>query len=118
MKILIIDDNRKITEMFESYFKLKGHDVTVSNDGRNGLSLIESCHFDVVVLDIAMPDFSGFDVVNALQKDGKIDDEKIIILTASPLSTSESDMLIEKGVHSILKKPVNMQVLLQTLTGN
>ena len=117
MKILIIDDNQKITDMLESYLKLKNHDVTVSNDGRNGLSLMEESQFDATILDIAMPEFSGFDVVNQLKKDGKVDGNKIVILTAVPLSQTETDMLMSKGVHSILKKPVNLQVLLKTITG-
>lgn len=117
MKILIIDDNQKITEMLKSYLELKNHDVTVSNDGRNGLSLMEASAFDATILDIAMPEFSGFDVVDQLRKDGKVNGNKIVVLTAVPLSQAETDMLTSKGVHSILKKPANLQVLLKTLTG-
>jgi len=117
MKILLIDDNQKITEMLKSYLELKNHDVTISNDGRNGLSLMEEFNFDATILDIAMPEFSGFDVMNQLRKDGKVNGNKIIILTAVPLSQAETEILMKKGVHSILKKPANLQVLLKTLSG-
>lgn len=117
MKILLIDDNEKITDMLSSYLKLKDHDVTVSNDGRNGLSLMESSQFDATILDIAMPEFSGFDVMAHLKKDGKMGENRIVVLTAVPLSEAESDLLVKNGVHSILKKPANLQVLLKTITG-
>ena len=80
MKVLIIDDTKSITEMFSSYLELKGHNCTLSNSGRNGLQLIEHEKFDVIILDIAMPEFSGFDVVDSLHKNNQIDDKNIIVL--------------------------------------
>ncbi|MEW6589020.1 MAG: response regulator, partial [Thermoproteota archaeon] len=57
MDILIVDDNKDITNMFSKYFKLKNHNVSVANSGQNGLQMIETQKFDVILLDIAMPDF-------------------------------------------------------------
>lgn len=87
----------------------------VSNGGRNGLSLIESNKYDAVILDISMPEFSGFDVVDALNKSGKIKENKIIIMTASVQGDEDLDVLKGKGVHSILKKPVEIDALISTL---
>ena len=71
MKLLIIDDTKSITDMLCSYLELKGHECVPANDGRNGLQLLENENFDIVTLDIAMPEFSGFDVMDTLNKDGK-----------------------------------------------
>jgi len=115
MKILLIDDTKSITAMLSSYLELKGHDCTIANDGRNGLQLMENEPFDVVTLDIAMPEFSGFDVMDGLNKDGKSDSQNVIVLTAVPLSDAEEQELTKKGVKAILRKPVNLKLLTETL---
>jgi two-component system, OmpR family, response regulator len=117
MKILLIDDNESITEMLSKYLTTKGHQCAVSNDGRNGLTLILEKKFDVVLLDLAMPEFTGEDVVDHLQKNGKINDQKIILFTASSIQDEEIDDLIRKGVHSCIKKPVKLDALLNAMGG-
>ena len=52
--------------MFAKLAKIKGHDCVIANDGRTGLSLLENGTYDVAILDLAMPEFSGIDVVNSL----------------------------------------------------
>ena len=112
MKILLIDDNEDITKMLHKYMTIKGHSCSVVNDGKSGLDLLEKQTFDVVILDIAMPKFSGSDVIDQLCKSGKIKNQNIITLTASILSDDVESMLKSKGVHSCLKKPIDPDVLL------
>ena len=116
MKILLIDDNQEITNMLSKFLKLKKFDVTVSNDGRNGLNLIQQQKFDIVLLDLAMPEFTGHDVIHALADNGKIKEQKIILFTASSASNEEIEDLIKKGAHSCIKKPVGLDELLKTIT--
>jgi len=101
--------------MFSKLAKIKGHDCVIANDGRTGLSLLENGTFDATVLDLAMPEFSGFDVVNSLEKNGKIDKQKILVLTASSVSDDEIENLKKQGVKAFLKKPVKMNALLDVL---
>ncbi|MGI0059935.1 MAG: response regulator, partial [Nitrosotalea sp.] len=70
MRVLLIDDNESITEMMAKYLTGKGYECTVSNDGRNGLTLIEQEKFNVILLDLAMPEFTGVDVIDHLHKNG------------------------------------------------
>jgi DNA-binding response OmpR family regulator len=112
MKILIIDDNEDITKMLHKYMTIKGHSCSVANDGKSGLDLMEKQTFDVVILDIAMPKFSGSDVIDQLCKSGKIKNQNIITLTASILSDDMESTLKSKGVHSCLKKPIDPDILL------
>ena len=112
MKILIIDDNKDITKMFSKYMTIKGHSCSIVNDGRSGLNLIEKKIFDAIILDLAMPEFSGSDVIDALCKSGKIKNQNIVTLTASIISDEEESTLKSKGVHSCLKKPIDPDVLL------
>ena len=115
MKICIIDDNRSITNMLAKLAKIKGHDCVIANDGRTGLSLLENGTFDVAILDLAMPEFSGIDVVNSLVKNGKMDKQKILVLTASSVSDDDIENLKKQGVKAFLKKPVKMAALLDVL---
>ncbi|MGI0087307.1 MAG: response regulator [Nitrosotalea sp.] len=117
MEILLIDDNEDITTMMHKYLTIKGHGCTVSNDGRNGLTLIEQQKFDVVLLDLAMPEFTGIDVVESLYSSGKIKNKKIILFTASSVKDEEIKKLIKKGVHSCLKKPVKLEALMKAIGG-
>ncbi len=115
LKILIIDDNEGITKMLSQYLSTMGHECNISNDGRNGLSLIEHEDFDAVLLDLAMPDFTGVDVVNSLAKNGRIKNEKIILFTASSIGNKEVDELLQKGVYTCIKKPAKLDVILKTI---
>ncbi len=112
MKILIIDDNKDITKMFSKYMTIKGHSCSVVNDGRSGLNLIENKTFDAIILDLAMPDFSGSDIVDALYKSGKIKNQNIVTLTASSISDEDESNMKSKGVSLCLKKPIDPDVLL------
>ena len=111
----IIDDNKNITNMFAKLAKIKNHDCVIANDGRTGLALLENETFDVVVLDLAMPEFSGMDVVTSLKKNGKIDKQNILVLTASSVSDDEIENMKKLGVKAILKKPIKMDTLLTML---
>ena len=112
MKILIIDDNKDITKMFSKYMTIKGHLCSVVNDGRSGLDLIENKTFDVIILDLAIPDFSGSDIIDALYKSGKIKNQNIVTLTASSISDEDESNMKSKGVSLCLKKPIDPDVLL------
>lgn len=113
MKILTVDDNQDITDMLSKYLNMSGHDCTTSNDGRNALSMIESGNYDVVLLDLSMPDFSGIDVIDSLAEKNKISEQKIVVFTASSVSRSEIDKLVKKGAHSCLKKPIDPDELVK-----
>ena len=117
MRILMVDDNKSITDMLSKFLKMKGYDCVVSNDSRNGLNLILQQKFDVVLLDLAMPEFSGSDVIDALVQSGKIKDQKVILFTASSVADTDIDNLIKKGAHSFIKKPVGLSELLTILQG-
>ena len=115
MKICIIDDNQSITNMLSKLLKIEGHMVTIANGGRAGLVLLENDKFDATILDISMPEFSGKDVVDALNESGRINEQKIIILTASTPSNEDIAQLKEKGVKATLSKPLQLDTLISTL---
>jgi len=114
MKILIVDDNQTITTMLSKFLKLKGHDVTATNSGKDGLSLCTGIKFDVVILDLAMPQFTGKDFLDSLIDDGKIYEQKIIVFTAMPIGQYQLSNL-PGGITKVLKKPVGLDLLLKSI---
>jgi DNA-binding response OmpR family regulator len=115
MRVCIIDDNTSITGMFSKLLKMDGHEAVIANGGRAGLALLDNDVFDVTILDVSMPEFSGIDVVHALSESGRIKEQKIVILTASSVSNDELDKLKDLGVKEILKKPLQLDSLVATL---
>ena len=117
MKILIIDDNQEITKPLSKFLTVKDHDCTVSNDGRNGLTLLQKQRFDVVLLDLALPEFSGYDIIDALEKDDKLKENMIIVFTALALKNEEIDELKKRGIYACINKPIKLDLLLKTIEG-
>ncbi|HEY5631950.1 MAG TPA: response regulator [Nitrososphaeraceae archaeon] len=115
MKILGIDDNTDINELLETVLNGSGHEFTYVNNGTKGLGLIREKKFDIVLLDVAMPEFSGFDVINSLLKEGLLTKQKIILFTASSVLDAEIEELVKKGIHSCIRKPVDVDFLLEKL---
>ena len=115
MKILGIDDNEDLLNLCEIALTSEGHEYTGIDNGKEGVDAIKNQKFDIVLLDLSMPDFSGIDVVDALVKDGIMNKQKIVIFTASSATEKEYAPLLEKGAHSILKKPLDVDVLVETI---
>jgi len=115
MKILGIDDNEDLLDLCEIALSSEGHDYTAINNGREGLQEIKDKKFDIVLLDLSMPEFSGVDVIDALVKEDIMNKQKIVIFTASPTSDKLSQPFFEKGVHKIMTKPVDVDMLLEQI---
>ena len=111
MKILAIDDEQDLLELLKIFFASEGHEYVGVLTGQEGLKKINDENFDMVLLDLAMPDFSGVDVIDALIDDGLMKKQKIVIFTASSATEKEFAPLLEKGVYSIIKKPIDFDVL-------
>ena len=103
MKILGIDDNQDLIDLCEVVLTSAGHEYTGIDNGREGLQAIKDEKFDLVLLDLSMPEFSGIDVVDALVKDEIMKKQKIIIFTASSATENEYQPLLDKGAHSVIK---------------
>ena len=110
MKVLHIDDNQAIRETFADVLSMIDMEVESVDNGRDGLKKIIDGAFDVVLLDLTMPDFSGFDVLEELDKQGKTPNN-IFALTAMTLSDEQIDYLKTHGIIKILHKPIEIDVL-------
>jgi two-component system OmpR family response regulator len=117
VRILVVDDNQSITKMLHRYFTTHGIDVTTLNDGISALRSIQKQKFDVILLDMAMPGFNGADIINGLEKINILEQQKIIILSASSVPDGAiRSLLSKKGVHTFLEKPVDLKDLLHIVS--
>lgn len=115
LNILIIDDNEQITKMLTTFLELKNHKCTVANDGKQGLALIQENRYDVVLLDLAMPEFDGYAIIKALESKDMLKNNKIIVFTASTITQDELDKLVNRGVNSYILKPIDIDLLLSKI---
>ncbi|MGY5144173.1 MAG: response regulator [Candidatus Nitrosopumilus sp. bin_32a] len=115
LEILIIDDNEQITKMLTTFLELKEHKCTVANDGKEGLNIIKENRHDVILLDLAMPEFDGYSVIQDLEDNNALKDHKIIVFTASTITQEELDELVTRGVSSYILKPIDIDILLSKL---
>ncbi|MEK0370731.1 MAG: response regulator [Nitrosopumilus sp.] len=113
MNILGIDDNEDILKLLNTVLTSKGHDFTQALNGKDGMKLIEEQNFDAILLDLAMPEFSGLDVIESLKTNNKLKEQKIIIFTASSATNTEIDKLLKyDGVKICIRKPVDIKILI------
>ena len=115
LKILIVDDNEQITKMLTTFLELKEQSCTVANDGKEGLKIIKENNHDVILLDLAMPEFDGYAVIKDLEDNNLLKDHKIIVFTASTITQEELDKLVERGVNSYILKPIDIDTLLSKI---
>jgi DNA-binding response OmpR family regulator len=111
MTFLIIDDDKNITMMLQTYFESQKIPCKIANDGKSALEAIRKQRFDVILLDLAMPGFSGFDVLDQLKKENLVELNNILIITATKLNDNEAQDLLSNGVRRIIKKPFSLSEL-------
>ncbi|MCZ6581863.1 MAG: response regulator [Thaumarchaeota archaeon] len=115
MKILLIDDNEDFAITLSEGITPTGHQFLFSTDGRQGLRMIREENFDVILLDVGMPYFSGLDIINELIKDGTINSYNIVVLTGTAMKDLELAQLVKKGVKGYMRKPVSIEDLMSEL---
>ncbi len=114
--VLVVDDNKDITGLFKTILESSGHKCSTVNGGKEGLERLRKESFDLILLDLAMPDMSGIDVLEVVKSDPKLKSNKILIITAS--SPTDSEIIRIKKNYTILdviKKPINKAKLLQII---
>ena len=115
MKILIIDDNKDILQLFEILLSSTGQEVDTVNNGKQGLEMILANEYDLVLLDITMPEFSGFSVVDRLLGSEKWEKNKILFFTAASISDIELKKWFELGVKGCMRKPIEPHNLFEKI---
>lgn len=107
-KILIIEDDEKISRFVELELKHEGYDVTKAFDGRTGLELSLNNEFDLILLDILLPELNGLEVLRRIRKTSNL---PIILLTARDAIPDKVTGL-DMGADDYITKPFSIEELL------
>jgi DNA-binding response OmpR family regulator len=113
MKVLIVDDNEELTGAVKDLLDGISIECKVKNEGEEGLNeiLTKKGTYDLILLDMAMPQFSGYDVLERLKGEDLLKTENIVIFTASSISDGSIDDFLAAGAKQVLKKPVSLDEL-------
>ena len=114
-RLLVVDDNKVNRLLLSRNIELMGHKVTLAENGRVALGLLKREHFDLMLLDIEMPEMDGFEVLGEMAKDLELRDFPVIV-TSSLEGVENVVRCIELGAEDYLTKPVN-PVLLKARIG-
>lgn len=100
-KILVVDDDKHISEVVKLYLEKEGYDVYVAEDGIEGVNMFKAVQPKLVVLDIMLPGIDGMQVCNEIRR---IDNTPIIMLSAKG-EVFDKVLLLELGADDYLVKP-------------
>lgn len=81
MKILLVDDDAFLSDMYATKFKEEGHEVEAAKSGELAIEALRSQTFDVVLLDMVMPGISGLELLTKIKKDKLGGDPTCIVLS-------------------------------------
>jgi DNA-binding NtrC family response regulator len=79
VKILVVDDDRQVRELFAMWLELAGYGVSQAKSGREALKSLRRERFDILVLDLEMPDMDGFDVLKTTRSE--FADLKVLVVS-------------------------------------
>lgn len=111
MRVLLIDDLDSITFLLSTWLRAHGYETQEVNDSRFALAAAREFHPDVILLDIAMPHLSGYDVARAIRADELMANVPIIAVTAFDSATRRSQAR-DAGIDHQVTKPCSLPDLL------
>ena len=107
-KILIVEDEEKLSRFIEMELSYEGYQVEKAADGRTGLALIEGGRFDLIILDIMLPELNGLEVMRRARR---FTDAPVILLTARD-SVIDKVTGLDSGADDYVTKPFAIEELL------
>ncbi len=113
--ILLVDDNLKIRELFTSYLELKEYQVTNLENGLAVIDEMKNHTYDIVMLDLAMPEMSGFEVLEKM-KEGNLPTNNVIVLTAADLTDEDREKIKSYEIKAFLEKPAELSTIMALIS--
>jgi len=115
MKILHIEDVPEISQIFADILSTKNYDFDSISDGRAGLELAVYKDYDLILLDMCMPKYSGVDFLLDLKHRRPTEVSKVVIVSALEMNPAQEQELRNLGIRSVLRKPISVQGLLSQI---
>jgi serine/threonine protein kinase/ActR/RegA family two-component response regulator len=109
--LLVVDDNKDNQEVLAHRLRRIGYQVTTADSGREALALIEQRPFDLVLLDVMMPEMDGLEVLGAIRESRSMIDLPVILVTAR-VQSGDVTAALQMGANDYVTKPLNFPVAL------
>jgi DNA-binding response OmpR family regulator len=109
MRILVVEDNKKVASFVEKGLREEGYAVDVAHDGVDGALKAYVYDYDLILLDVMLPGKTGFEIVHDLRKEGKA--VPVLLLTAKD-ATEDVVRGLDLGADDYLTKPFTFEELL------
>ena len=109
--ILVIDDDEIIRNVLNKTLVREGYHVELAGNGKEGLTMLDKMHYDLVITDLMMPYANGFEVIGKLKQHPNTADAAIIVVS----SVNNEDSIIDGfklGIDEYIRKPVIIGELL------
>jgi len=114
-RVLLVEDNAINQQVATELLEQAGFVVTVANNGREGVQAVETSKFDLVLMDIQMPEMDGHEATRLIRKEPGFDSLPIVALTAHAMA-GEREKCLNSGMNDYLSKPIKTQELYAVLT--
>ncbi|MCM3585453.1 response regulator [Mesobacillus maritimus] len=101
MRILIVEDETRISHLLSMYLKREAFDVDVAHNGNDGLTKALQQQYDLILLDVFLPGMDGFAVLKALRKEQKTP----VIMLSAQSSEKDQKRFVELGADGFIAKP-------------
>ena len=112
-KIMIVDDNPEIVELIKQILLKEGYETKCAYDGKECLEMLKKENVDLIILDVMMPDMSGWDVYNEIKKlNRKI---KVVFVSVVEISSERLRSLLNDGVSGYITKPFSPKDLVSSI---
>lgn len=105
-RILVVDDDKQIVRLVQSYLERAGHQVLIAYDGETAIHTIRRERPDLVVLDLMLPDRDGWEITRTVRSDTTLANLPIIMLTAR-IEDTDKIVGLELGADDYIAKPFN-----------
>ncbi|MDR0335475.1 MAG: response regulator [Planctomycetaceae bacterium] len=113
-KILLAEDNRINQMVATEMLKMEGFTVDVAGNGRIALEMIQKNHYDLVLMDIQMPEMDGLEATKIIRSDPRFSHIPILAMTAHAM-TGDRELSIEAGMNDHITKPIDQALLFNAL---
>jgi DNA-binding NtrC family response regulator len=108
VRVLVVDDDQQLADMLVEFLVKQGYQATAAYGGREGLTQFEQGDFQLVILDLKLPDMDGLEVLEAV----KAVDSRAVVLIITGYGTIESSVTaVKKGAYDFIPKPINLEAL-------
>jgi CheY-like chemotaxis protein len=110
-KILLVEDNEMNRDMLSRRLERKGYEVEMAVDGRQGVDKAKTLAYDLVLMDMSLPEIDGWEATRELRADPATKELPIIALTAHAMS-GDREKALEAGCNDYDTKPIELSRLL------